>query len=82
MKSEVAKIEVTARLLLSARDLELLNNFLSYDGLSAYVKSIAPNSYEGGVSLEEMRSFVESLKATVETAKDNVNEMVKKGLIR
>lgn len=82
MRSEVAKIEVTMRLLLSAREVELLNNFLSYDGLQAYIKSIAPNSYEGGVSLQEMTTFIDHLKGTIKEAKSEANAKAKLGLVR
>lgn len=70
-------IAITHRLELTNRELELLNNFLSYGSLLDYLKGITPNSYNGGVTREEMTSFINSLKAAVLSSAASVNRIAK-----
>ena len=81
MKVYPHKIEVESKLVLSGRELELLNNLLSYD-YKPWVKSVTPNSYAGGVTEKELLAFVESLKGAAAEALASVNETVKNGLLR
>lgn len=75
------KIEVKVMLELSGRELELLDNLVSYDN-KKWVESICPNSYNGGVSQKQMLEFLASLKRVASDALANVNSTVKNGLLR
>lgn len=81
MKVLVHSVDVTARLELSARELELLVNLLSYD-LKPMVERVCPNSYQGGVSVAEMTEFLTNLKGKAKDTKNYINTIAKQGLIR
>lgn len=67
------------RLKFSPREIDLLVNLLSYD-IEAYVNKITPNSYEGGVSKEQMMKFVNELKASAAGAKQVTLNTIKRSL--
>lgn len=75
MKALRHEIIITGKIEFSKRELDLLTNFLSYD-IHSYIRTITPNSYEGGVSLEEMANFIATLQVNV----SQVKELIKKDL--
>lgn len=77
MRNELATVTIEHRIAFSMRELQLLQNLLSYD-IEKYVKTITPNSYEGGVSQEEMIKFVGILHATVNLSVTSVKQKLKK----
>lgn len=76
MQTEIATIKIETKLILSQRELNLLINLLSYD-IREYVKTITPNSYEGGVSTEEMSNFVGVLLANASRANSQLQAKLK-----
>lgn len=78
------KIDVTARLELTAREVELLECVTSYG--TQWTESIWGKydsvSYNGGVKKEEAISFLKKLSAAASEMKVSINESVKQGLVR
>jgi hypothetical protein len=78
-------IEVTARLELTAREVELLENVTSY-GNEKWAAIIADpvhgNSYNGGVSNKEIIAFLDKLRDAASGMKTQINNTVKQGIIR
>jgi hypothetical protein len=85
MKTLLHDITVTARLELTARDVELLENLTSYDN-KAWIESICPatdgNSYNGGVKPAELLNFVECLRVAAKHMKNEINVAARQGLVR
>lgn len=59
---ECAKVEVTTRLLLSKRELELLHHICSYDNKEKFAKGAESSHYHGGVKASEIVAFMEMLR--------------------
>ncbi len=62
MKAGTHKIEVEAQLILNRRELQLLNHIFSYDH-SSIVKGVVSSYYSGGVTEEEVKTFMKSIRA-------------------
>lgn len=75
MKAVVSKLDVTYRFELTKRELQLLNNLLSYENKE--IAKNVPNSYEGEVTVKEMREFLDSLRDTARTCAKETDEAVK-----
>lgn len=60
MKIEAYEIEVTSRIILSKRELQLLNHLTSYDN-SQIASFVVTGHYAGGVTKEEMVQFLQRL---------------------
>lgn len=83
MKLVKSHIEVTCRLELTRRDVELLENVTSY-GNKQWVEIICGehgNSYNGGVKAEEMLAFLDKLRDAAGSMKAEVNKTIE-GAIR
>lgn len=73
-------VDITGRLELTKRELELLSNLLGYDNkrLCANV----PNSYNGGVKEQEMLTFLTELKRSVSEAIGYINGSLERAQVR
>lgn len=84
----IHKIDVTCKLELTARDVELLECLTSYDNKKLLEGIFGPKdksygvSYNGGVKFEELEKFLDKLKGAAGEMKAYVNEHALKGLIR
>lgn len=78
-----AKIEITCRLELTRREVELLENVTSY-GNKQWADIICGdhgNSYNGGVKAEEVVVFLDKLRDAAGSMKTEVNKVIE-GAIR
>lgn len=78
-----AKIEVTCRLELTRREVELLENVTSYGNKewAAIICGDRGNSYNGGVKGEEVVAFLDKLRDAAGAMKSEVNKVIE-GAIR
>lgn len=74
-------IEVTGRLELTKRELELLEHTFSYDNQDKFADGIVSSVYHGGVSKKELLEFWKALHANVGTIMNNI-EANKKDLFQ
>lgn len=61
MKAETYKLSVEARLILSGRELELLNHICSYNNKKEFIDGMVSSHYSHGVTKKEMEDLFESL---------------------
>lgn len=64
MKAETYKVSVEARLILTGRELELLNHICSYDNKKDFIDGMVSSSYSHGVTKEDMVELFENLRKT------------------
>lgn len=62
MKAGKVDVAVTATFSLTGREIQLLHHMLSYDN-DAWVNGMQSSHYQGGVTKEEMRGLLGSMKA-------------------
>lgn len=67
------KIEVTATLELTGRELELLHHIMSYDNKKWFAASVRSSTYAGVVTEDEVIKFMENLRATSCDAINHIN---------
>lgn len=84
MKLVVHTIDVTARLELTAREVELLENATSYgnDKWADIICGDHGNSYNGGVAKTELLVFLDQLRSAASSMKAQINGYAKQGVIR
>lgn len=66
MRAGPHAIEIEAQIILSRRELAVLNHICSYDHTD-YFKGLVSTHYEGGVTRDEMKELMENLRS--ETSK-------------
>lgn len=81
MEIQPHSIEVTARLELNRRELELLNHIFSFDNLRTFSESVASTSYGGGVTAKEALEFMQNLRTKALEIMGRIEEN-KKALFR
>lgn len=74
MKALQHSIDITGRIEFTRRDLQLLNNLLSYNKKS--LLSNTPNSYEGGVTTGDMSKFLDDLHTQVKSVMSRIDVLL------
>ena len=63
MKAETYSLAVEARLILSGRELEILNHICSYNN-EKWIEGMVSSSYNHGVSKKDMEDLFSNLRTT------------------
>ena len=79
MKALQHSITITGRIEFTRRELQLLNNLFSYDNKA--LLSNTPNSYEGGVTREEMAKFIKDFHTEIKGVINKVDLLLENSKI-
>ena len=64
MRGETYKVSVEARIILTGRELELLNHICNYNNKKDFIDGMVSSSYSNGVTKEDMEALFEDLRKT------------------